>query len=116
MHRKGLYRMNKKERSNGEDSRRVVYPNAGPIPGLIPGSDQYEEMRIPSEADESTSWVVHLADGGSETVPGSFTFRVSSGCIIFHQWGEELEEGRRERKARFIFPMVRVKFITKVDR
>ena len=109
--------MSKHERTNGENEKRVVYPTAsGPIPGLIPGSDQYEEMRIPSAADEATSWVVHLADGGTEVVPGSFTFRVSSGCVIFHQWGEEVEEGRRERKARFIFPMVRVKFISKVDR
>ncbi len=95
--------------------RTVVYPSAAPIPGLIPGTDQYEEMRIPTASDEGTTWVVHLADGGSEVVPGSFTFRVSSGCIIFHEWGQQREEGRRERKARFIFPMMRVKFISKVD-
>lgn len=108
--------MSENGHSNGEQTRAVVYPTPPPLPGLIPGTDHYEEMREPGPADADTSWLVHLADGGSEVVPGSFTFRVSSGCIIFHQWGEQVEEGgRRERKARFIFPMVRVKFVSKVD-
>lgn len=84
------------------------------VPGLIPGTDQYEEMRVPSESDDGTRWVVHLSDGGSETVPGAFTFRISSGMLIFHEWGQE-REGRRERKARYIFPVVGIKFVQKID-
>ncbi len=108
--------MSENGHNDGESTRSVVYPEPPPLPGLIPGTDQYEEMRVPTAADEATTWAVHLADGGTEVVPGSFTFRVSSGLIIFHEWGEQVDlEGRRERKARFIFPMVRVKFIAKLD-
>jgi hypothetical protein len=89
-------------------------PRDDAIPGLIPGTDQYEEMRVPSKSDEVTRWVVHLADGGSETVPGAFTFRTSSGMMIFHEWGAE-QDGRRERKARYIFPMSAIKFVQKIN-
>ena len=84
------------------------------IPGLIPGTDQYEEMRIPSKSDEVTRWVVHFADGGSETIPGAYTFRISSGMMIFHEWGAE-QNGRRERKARYIFPAAGIKFVQKIN-
>ncbi len=100
------------------DGRRPVEQRQN-MPGLIPGTDQfqgmYEEMRVPSDMDQGTSWIVHLHDGGSETVPGTFTFRLSSGCMIFHQWGENGEGERRERKARYIFPLERIKFVRKID-
>lgn len=105
------------------DGRQSVTPRG--IPGLVPGSDQYEgiyeEMRIPSDIDQDTLWIVHLVDGGSEKVPGQFTFRISSGCMIFHEWGPSLASNgngdgeRRERKARYLFPLERIKFIRKID-
>ena len=108
--------MSEEHSSNG-DERLFFEPDVSSetIPGLIPGTDQYEEMRVPSESDAKTRWLVHLGDGGSETVPGAFTFRISNGMLIFHEWGEENEDARRERKARYIFPMAGIKFVHKVD-